>query len=72
MPWGEDARRGLRVRRRAAAWVERSGADSVEYAGAAERLGAAERAGVDLSSRASIDAADRVWSERQAAEARVG
>lgn len=33
---------------------------------------AAERAGVDLSSRASIDAADRVWSERQAAEARVG
>ena len=27
---------------------------------------AAARAGVDLSSRASIDAADRVWSERQA------
>jgi hypothetical protein len=28
---------------------------------------AAHRAGVDLSSRASIDAADRVWSARQAA-----
>jgi lysophospholipase L1-like esterase len=28
---------------------------------------AARRAGVDLSSRASIDAADRVWSDRQAA-----
>ena len=28
---------------------------------------AAARAGVDLSSRASIDAADRVWSQRQAA-----
>ncbi len=30
---------------------------------------AAKRAGVDLSSRASIDAADRAWSQRQAAEA---
>ncbi len=29
---------------------------------------AAARAGVDLSSRASIDAADRLWSARQAAE----
>ncbi|MEO7423527.1 MAG: SGNH/GDSL hydrolase family protein [Ornithinibacter sp.] len=29
---------------------------------------AAERAGVDLSDRASIDAADRIWSARQAAE----
>jgi lysophospholipase L1-like esterase len=29
---------------------------------------AAARAGVDLSSRASIDAADRVWSARQAAQ----
>jgi hypothetical protein len=29
---------------------------------------AAAAAGVDLSSRASIDAADRVWSDRQAAE----
>jgi len=29
---------------------------------------AAARAGVDLGSRASIDAADRVWSARQAAE----
>jgi lysophospholipase L1-like esterase len=29
---------------------------------------AAERAGVDLGSRASIDAADRVWAARQAAE----
>lgn len=29
---------------------------------------AAERAGVDLSSRASVDAADRTWSQRQAAE----
>jgi lysophospholipase L1-like esterase len=29
---------------------------------------AAARAGVDLGSRASIDAADRVWSQRQAAE----
>jgi lysophospholipase L1-like esterase len=29
---------------------------------------AAERAGVDLSSRSSIDAADRLWSARQAAE----
>jgi lysophospholipase L1-like esterase len=29
---------------------------------------AAERAGVDLGSRASIDAADRLWSARQAAE----
>lgn len=29
---------------------------------------AAERAGVDLSSRASIDAADREWANRQAAE----
>lgn len=32
----------------------------------AEVKAAAERAGVDLSSRASIDAADKVWSERQA------
>jgi lysophospholipase L1-like esterase len=31
---------------------------------------AARRAGVDLSSRASIDAADRAWSARQAQEAR--
>jgi lysophospholipase L1-like esterase len=30
---------------------------------------AAAKAGVDLSSRASIDAADRVWSQRQAAQA---
>ena len=29
---------------------------------------AARRAGVDLSSRASIDAADRIWSQRQAAQ----
>ena len=29
---------------------------------------AAQRAGVDLGSRASIDAADRAWSQRQAAE----
>ncbi|MGA8980213.1 MAG: SGNH/GDSL hydrolase family protein, partial [Pedococcus sp.] len=29
---------------------------------------AARRAGVDLSSRASIDAADRAWSQRQAQE----
>ena len=29
---------------------------------------AAQRAGVDLGSRASIDAADRLWSARQAAE----
>ena len=29
---------------------------------------AAARAGVDLSSRASIDAADRIWSQRQAAQ----
>ena len=29
---------------------------------------AAAAAGVDLSSRASIDRADRIWSERQAAE----
>ena len=29
---------------------------------------AAARAGVDLASRASIDAADRLWSARQAAE----
>ena len=29
---------------------------------------AAARAGVDLGSRASIDAADRLWSARQAAE----
>lgn len=34
----------------------------------AEARAAAERAGVDLRSRASIDAADRVWSQRQAAE----
>ena len=32
---------------------------------------AAQRAGVDLSSRASIDAADRAWSARQAAEHRA-
>ena len=31
---------------------------------------AAKRAGVDLSSRASIDAADRAWSQRQAATVR--
>lgn len=31
---------------------------------------AAKRAGVDLRSRASIDAADRAWSQRQAATAR--
>lgn len=30
---------------------------------------AAAKAGVDLSSRASIDAADRVWSARQAKQA---
>jgi lysophospholipase L1-like esterase len=34
----------------------------------AEAKAAAKRAGVDLRSRASIDAADRVWSQRQAAE----
>ena len=34
----------------------------------AEAKAAARRAGVDLRSRASIDAADRVWSQRQAAE----
>ena len=33
-----------------------------------EARAAADRAGVDLSSRASIDAADRLWSARQAAE----
>jgi GDSL-like Lipase/Acylhydrolase family len=32
---------------------------------------AARRAGVDLTSRASIDAADRAWSARQAAEHRA-
>lgn len=36
----------------------------------AEVRAAAARAGVDLSSRASIDAADRLWSARQAAAAR--
>ncbi|GAB3872828.1 SGNH/GDSL hydrolase family protein [Terrabacter terrigena] len=35
-----------------------------------EAKGAAKRAGVDLRSRASIDAADRTWSQRQAAGAR--
>jgi len=34
----------------------------------AEAKAAAQRAGVDLRSRASIDAADEVWSQRQAAE----
>ena len=33
-----------------------------------EARAAAARAGVDLSDRASIDAADRLWSARQAAE----
>jgi hypothetical protein len=33
-----------------------------------EARDAAARAGVDLSDRASIDAADRLWSARQAAE----
>jgi hypothetical protein len=33
--------------------------------GSPETKAAARRAGVDLSSRASIDAADRAWSERQ-------
>ena len=32
---------------------------------------AAKRAGVDLSSRASIDAADRMWSARQAKQAQA-
>ncbi len=36
----------------------------------AEARAAAQRAGVDLRSRASIDAADRTWSQRQAAGVR--
>lgn len=36
--------------------------------GSARARAAAAAAGVDLSSRASIDRADRIWSERQAAE----
>jgi lysophospholipase L1-like esterase len=35
----------------------------------ADARSAAAKAGVDLTSRASIDAADRVWSKRQAAQA---
>ncbi|NUQ31438.1 MAG: SGNH/GDSL hydrolase family protein, partial [Dermatophilaceae bacterium] len=35
-----------------------------------EARAAAKRAGVDLRSRASIDAADRSWSQRQAAGVR--
>lgn len=34
----------------------------------ADARAAARKAGVDLTSRASIDAADRVWSQRQAAQ----
>jgi lysophospholipase L1-like esterase len=34
-------------------------------------LAAAERAGVDVDDRASVDAADRLWSARQAAEHRA-
>lgn len=72
---------------RAAASAERLAAQQRTYAAADSRIqpkefrapdlssakvkAAAARAGVDLSSRASIDAADRQWSQRQAAERAV-
>ncbi|KRE54570.1 SGNH/GDSL hydrolase family protein [Phycicoccus sp. Soil748] len=39
--------------------------------GSPQMKAAAKRAGVDLSSRASIDAADRMWSARQAKQAQA-
>ncbi len=72
---------------RAEASATRLAADSSRYAAADRTItpklfvapdlttprakAAAAAAGVDLSSRASIDAADRLWSDRQAAEARA-
>ena len=83
---GSALKVGAATLQRAAASSERLAAQQRTYAaadssimpevvlmpdlGSARVKAAAARAGVDLSSRASIDAADRAWSQRQAAEAR--
>lgn len=80
---GSALKVGAATQKRAAASSERLAAQQRTYAAADSRIkpqvvkvpdlsserikAAAARAGVDLSSRASIDAADRQWSQRQAA-----
>lgn len=81
---GSALKVNAKTTQRAAAMSERLAAQQRTYAAAdssiqpevvrtpdltsAQVKAAAARAGVDLSSRASIDAADRTWSQRQAAE----